>query len=311
MGKFKSCVSSCCISVLVLFLGVVIAALFEDPVTLKYVPSAASADAKSGGGSQGLGSGKMFDSIAWAYDITNRFMSLGTDQRWRRTMLDECLVLKNGDKVMDLATGTADVALLEGQRLLELGGKGSVIGIDPSIEMLRHGVEKVQQSDLTGVVSLSKGDAQDLSGHNQVQTGGSLSSQVGSIASDSIDKISMSFGIRNVPDRAKALREMHRVLKKKASSRVCILEFSLPSGRTFLSQLSKAFVTNVIPMIGQIMTIGTGSNEYSYLSESIMKFPTPQDFAALMTSEGVPVTHITEFAYGAVQLYHAEVRVQG
>jgi len=306
MGKFKFYVSSCCASAVVLFVGIVLAALFEEPVTSKYVPSKSSGDAKSGGGARGLGSGKMFDSIAWAYDVTNRFMSLGTDQRWRRTMLDECLMLQPGDKVMDLATGTADVALLEGSRLVELGGaQGSVIGIDPSIEMLRHGVEKVNQSGLSNVVSLSMGDAQDLSSHTGV-----VSSQVGSIASGTIDKISMSFGIRNVPDRAKALREMHRVLKKQDSSKVCILEFSLPSGKTFLSKLSYAFVTNVIPFIGQIMTLGTGSDEYSYLSESIMKFPNPQDFAALMTSEGVPVTQITEFAYGAVQLYHGGVRIE-
>merc|ERR1712080_804198 len=105
----------------------------------------------------------------------------------------------------------------------------------------------------------------------------------------------MSFGIRNVPDRAQALRELRRVLKEQPSSRVCILEFSLPSGRTFLSKVSHAFVTNIIPFIGHIMTLGSGSSEYSCLSESIMKFPTPQEFAALMTSEGVPVRQITEF----------------
>lgn len=311
MGKAKFCVSSCCFAIFVPLVAVVLAALLETPTTSAYTPVNVPADAKIGGGAQGLGSGKMFDSIAWAYDITNRFMSLGTDQRWRRTMLDECLKLQPGDHVLDLATGTADVALLEGSRLRQLGGaSGRVIGIDPSIEMLRHGVDKVGDSGLADVVTLSQGDAQDLSGHNVVMADGNLSSKIGSIESGSIDKISMSFGIRNVPDRAKALREMRRVLKKEASSNVCILEFSLPSGGTFLSKVSYAFVANIIPLVGHMMTLGTGSSEYSYLSESIMKFPTPHSFAALMTSEGLPVTHITEFAYGAVQLYHGGVRTE-
>merc|ERR1712205_273077 len=105
----------------------------------------------------------MFDKIAFAYDIGNRWMSLGLDQFWRQTLLDECLQLRAGDHVLDLATGTADVALLAGSRLKELStadaqnlwhkkevpSSGSnahpaVFGVDPSVEMLQRGVEKVR-----------------------------------------------------------------------------------------------------------------------------------------------------------------------
>lgn len=329
-------------------LAVILAALMEVPVTTPYAagveaaaaalgaaaaskapaaaaaatPGAADAAAKLtaaavGGGANGLGSGNMFDNIAWAYDATNKGMSFGLDQFWRQTMLNECLRLERGDSVLDLATGTADVALLEGNRLAVLhalagkssGPAGSVVGIDPSIEMLRRGVEKVAKSGLpAGLVKLSKGDAQDLSAHSQVLDGeGGLAKEVAAMESDSVDKISMSFGIRNVPDRAKALREMRRVLRKRPSSRVCILEFSLPTGETPLARVAKAFISHGVPAIGKIMTFGRGGDEYKYLEESITKFPSPEQFAALMTREGLPVLNITQFAGGSVQLYHAGV----
>merc|ERR1712136_515528 len=120
----------------------------------------------------GFGSGKMFDKIAFAYDLGNRWMSLGLDQFWRQTLIKECLDLKPGDKVLDLATGTADVALLVGSRLKELAatssGAPAVIGVDPSAEMLRRGVQKVRDSGLEGVIHLHQGDAQNLSSVDSV-----------------------------------------------------------------------------------------------------------------------------------------------
>merc|ERR1712192_21767 len=131
-----------------------------------------------------------------------------------------------GDRVLDLATGTADVSILAGQHLsqlanstAELPGGIAVLGLDASSEMLRHGVVKVEDKKLTGIVRLVKGDAQDLSSVRDIDATGSLSEPSMGVASDSIDKISIAFGIRNVPDRARALREMNRVLKKQATSR--------------------------------------------------------------------------------------------
>merc|ERR1711982_51538 len=117
----------------------------------------------------------------------------------------------------------------------------------------------------------------------------------------------MSFGIRNVPDRDRALREMVRVLQKRAESRVCILEFSLPDGSSMLSKLAQVFIQQVIPLIGKVATFGKGGAEYQYLERSIVEFPSPQAFAAQMTRNGLPVESITSFAYGSVQLYAASV----
>jgi len=217
-----------------------------------------------------------------------------------------------GDRVLDLATGTADVSILAGQHLsqlanstAELPGGIAVLGLDASSEMLRHGVVKVEDKKLTGIVRLVKGDAQDLSSVRDIDATGSLSEPSMGVASDSIDKISIAFGIRNVPDRARALREMNRVLKKQATSRACILEVSLPHGKTTLSKLARSFITNVVPAIGMVATLGSGGDEYKYLEKSIMEFPSPLDFAKAMSKEGLPVHSVTSFAFGAINIYAA------
>lgn len=254
---------------------------------------------------EGFGSGSMFDRIAVVYDVTNWWMTLGLDQYWRKTMVQECLRLESGDRVLDLATGTADVSLLVGAKLQELGSEGQVVlGLDPSVEMLRRGVSKAETRGLNRTVRLVKGDAQDLSQVQDVTAEGQVADSFGGVDTGSVDKISMSFGIRNVPDRPKAFREMRRVLRSP-SSRVCILEFSLPDGEKLLSKVAKAFITHVVPFIGRIATGNTGSKDYEYLERSILKFPRPVDFAASMTQEGLRVKSITSFAYGAVHLYAA------
>merc|ERR1712151_1416846 len=108
--------------------------------------------------------------------------------------------------------------------------------------------------------------------------------------------------------RDRALKEIARVLRKEASSRVCILEFSLPDGSSTLSKIAQIFIQQVIPFIGKVATFGKGGAEYQYLERSIVEFPAPQDFAAQMTQNGLPVQSITAFAYGSVQLYSASVR---
>jgi len=273
---------------------------------------ASSAGATAPGSDEGpprMGSGGMFDRIAFAYDSTNKWMSLGLDQYWRKTLVQDCMRLERGDRVLDLATGTADVSLLAGGALRRLGagdgaaGAGGVLGVDPSSEMLRRGVVKAEHQGLEGVVRLVKGDAQDLSSVRGIDAQGTLAAPSAGVASGSIDKISMAFGIRNVPDRARALREMRRVLRNRPSSRVCILELALPDGKSLLSRVARGFITNVVPLIGRVATLGSGSDEYEYLEKSILKFPQPLDFAKSMAEEGLPVRSITSFAYGAVHLY--------
>lgn len=313
----------CCyflLALLIVPVAVIIAALLENPTVTPFAWDKVESSPISGLNSepqkakaeeQTFGSGKMFDKIAFAYDLGNRWMSLGLDQFWRETLVKECLRLVPGDHVLDLATGTADVALLVGGKLRELGTEAgsSVVGVDPSREMLRIGVQKVRSVGLDGIIHLHQGDAQDLAKVTSVMEEPTISTALTSVESGSVDKVSMSFGIRNVPNRDLALKEMVRVLKKKDTSKVCILEFSLPDGSSALSKLAQIFIQQVIPFIGKVATLGKGVDEYRYLERSIVEFPAPKEFAAQMTLNGLRVHNITAFAYGSVQLYSATLKL--
>jgi demethylmenaquinone methyltransferase / 2-methoxy-6-polyprenyl-1,4-benzoquinol methylase len=120
--------------------------------------------------------------------------------------------VRDGDAVLDLATGTADVAILTAEDMASRGLKGSIVGVDPSAGMLAVGQTKLEARSLTERIRLQQGDAQAL----------------GAWEDDSFDRVSMSFGIRNVEDRAAALREIHRVMRKGNDSLAAILEFALP-----------------------------------------------------------------------------------
>lgn len=187
--------------------------------------------------------------------------------------------------MLDLATGTADVAIQVARDLKNKGLKGEVVGLDPSQGMLKIGQHKLEGENLTSVVQLVHGDAQRMS-----------------LPSNRFDKITMSFGIRNVEDRAAALREMHRVLRKNGDSIVGVLEFSLPSSG-ILKPIGQFMIRYGAPLIGSMFT-GL-KDEYMHLQRSILNFPEPADFAALMESCGLKVFDIKETGFGAVTLYLA------
>jgi demethylmenaquinone methyltransferase / 2-methoxy-6-polyprenyl-1,4-benzoquinol methylase len=222
------------------------------------------------------GSGEMFDAIAPRYDLLNRLLSLGIDQRWRRKLVAR-LELTPGAKVLDHATGTADLALL----IARSSPGVRVVGMDPSTEMLRVGRRKVAAAGLAERVSLEQGDAEDLA----------------SVASGSFDAVSMAFGIRNVPDRSRALKEMVRVTRP--GGRIAILELSEPQGG-ILGPLARAHVHRVVPWVGGLLS---GSREYQYLQRSIAAFPPPAAFARLMEGSGMRLEHLEPLTFGVCHLY--------
>ena len=222
------------------------------------------------------GSGEMFDAIAPRYDLLNRLLSLGIDQRWRRLLVQR-LELGPNAVVLDHATGTADLALL-----IARSGPGiRVIGVDPSTEMLRVGRAKVEAAGLSNRVTLEVGNAEDLHG----------------IASQSVDAVSMAFGIRNVPDRSRALREMARVTRP--GGRIAILELSEPRGG-LLGPLARLHVHQIVPWIGGVIS---GAREYRYLQRSIAAFPPPTVFADLMKENGIRVERVDPLTFGVCHLY--------
>lgn len=225
------------------------------------------------------GSGQFFDAIAKRYDLLNRIISLGIDKGWRRKTV-RALELGTGMRVLDLATGTADLAIETARSQHDL----EVVGVDPSREMLAIGREKVQRGDLASRVTLLEGDAQRLE-----QDGASF------------DAITMAFGIRNVPDRDAALREMVRV--GKPGARIAILELGEPRSG-ILGPLARFHVHVMVPAIGALLS---GAREYRYLQTSIAAFPEPERFAEQMRAAGMTDVRVTPLTFGVCHLYTARV----
>jgi len=224
------------------------------------------------------GSGEMFDQIAGRYDLLNRLMSMGIDQSWRRKTV-AAMELPSDARVLDLATGTGDLALM----IARLHPDASVVGSDPSTRMLEVGIEKVARGGLGDRVELQVGDAQALPYEN-----------------DSFDGCCIAFGIRNVPNRRAALAEMARVTKP--GGRVAVLELGEPSVG-WLSPVARFHVRKVIPRLGGMLS---GSREYQYLQESIAAFPAPEEFAEQMKASGLNVLEVKPLTFGACNLFVAE-----
>ena len=220
----------------------------------------------------------MFDGIARRYDLLNRLNSLGLDRSWRRGAI-QALGPRPGDRILDLATGTADLPL----EILRHEPSLRVVGLDPSSGMLSVGERKVKHSGLEDRVELVFGDAQDLP-----------------FSDAGFDGITMAFGIRNVPDRAQALAEMVRVLRP--GRRVAILELSEPRNGV-LAWMARVHVRAVVPWMGALLS---GRDEYAYLRTSIEAFPRPEVFEAMMAEAGLRVLPRRNYAMGACVLYLGE-----
>ena len=221
------------------------------------------------------GSGQMFDRIAHRYDLLNRILSFGIDKGWRRRAV-AALELKDGAEVLDLATGTGDLALDIARR----HPSSRVEGLDPSGGMLAVGRRKVEAAGLAGRVRLVEGDAQKLP-----------------YDADRFDGVTIAFGIRNVPDRPAALREMARVCRP--GGRVAILELGEPRAG-MIGPLARLWVHSVVPRIGGLLV---SRREYQYLQDSIARFPAPETFAGIMAEAGLEVLAVRPLTFGACTLY--------
>ncbi len=226
------------------------------------------------------GSGEMFDAIAHRYDLLNRLMSFGIDRRWRRLLVD-ALELPKGGRALDLATGTADVALAIAARHPSV----SILATDPSTRMLERGQQKIEHAGLGNRVRLLVGDAQQVEAED-----------------DSFDAACISFGIRNVPDRPRALREMARVVRR--GGRVAILELSEPRAG-LLGALARFHVHTLVPRMGALLS---GAKEYRYLQQSIASFPEAAEFAAIMRGAGLEILQVQPLTFGVAHLYVATPR---
>jgi demethylmenaquinone methyltransferase/2-methoxy-6-polyprenyl-1,4-benzoquinol methylase len=228
------------------------------------------------------GSGAMFDRIAERYDLLNRLMSLGMDRRWRRHLV-AALDCPAG-RVLDVATGTADVAL----SIAAAWPDTSVVGLDPSVGMLEVGATKVKARGLSERVQLVAGDARELP-----------------FDDDHFAASCISFGIRNVPDRDLGLREMVRVTAPGGV--VAVLELGEPDSG-WLAPFARFHVHHVVPRLGAWLS---GQREYRYLQSSVAAFPPSAAFAEQMCGAGVGQVTVRPYAFGAAHLYAGNVPLVG
>ncbi len=220
----------------------------------------------------------MFNRIANKYDMMNRLMSFGLDVRWRKKLL-KSLNLHPEESLLDVATGTADVAIDACGFIDQL----TVTGLDPSAGMLNVGRRKLQDQGLARRVTLVEGDAQDMP-----------------FEDNTFHACCVSFGIRNFPDRLLALKEMTRCVKPGA--RVAVLELSEP--RTgILAPFSRFHIHKIVPILGSILS---GDKEYAYLARSIQAFPSAPEFAALMEEAGLINVRYTPMNFQVAHLYVGE-----
>lgn len=218
----------------------------------------------------------MFDAIAGRYDLLNHVLSAGIDRYWRWRAIRE-LGFTGRETVLDLCTGTADVALSARR-----GGASRVVGLDFAHEMLRVGRDKVDRSGLPGI-GLVRGDAMVLP-----------------VASATVDAVTMAFGIRNVFEPAKAVSEIHRVLKP--GGRLAVLEFSMP--RTpGVRAVYQWYFRHVLPRVGRL--VSRHSEAYTYLPASVGAFFSPEEFSDLVTGMGFSDVRAVPLTLGIVYMYTA------
>lgn len=222
----------------------------------------------------------MFDAIARRYDTLNHLLSAGLDRRWRARAID-ALRLQGRERVLDMCTGTGDLAI---EAMTSTSGRAAeVLGIDFSAEMLKRAAAKIRTAGLTARVRVARGDATCMP-----------------LADGTVDVAMVAFGIRNVLDPRRTCTEFYRVLRP--GGRLAVLEFGAPT-IPGLRQLYLWYFRSVLPKIGAL--ISRHGEAYSYLPASVLEFPSGRAFGDLLEEAGFRDVRIEPLTFGIVYLYVA------
>ena len=220
----------------------------------------------------------MFDRISPHYDFLNHLLSLNIDKIWRRKAV-KTTAIRHPEQILDLATGTADLAL----QLAKSQSKAHIIGLDFSEKMLEIGKEKVEKQGLENSIQLQQGDAAHLP-----------------FASGTFDAVTIAFGARNFEDLPSSLKEIHRVMKPNAQ--LCILEFSMPQSFP-INQAYLFYFKHILPKIGS--WISKDKSAYNYLPASVQNFPPPDTFINILREKGFQQVEKRSLSFGIATLYSA------
>lgn len=218
----------------------------------------------------------MFDSIAWRYDFLNHFLSLNIDRLWRRRAIRAISKSYKSPSILDVATGTGDLAIAA----MKLHPSG-VTGIDISSKMLEIGNEKVKNKGYSGIIELTYGDSEKIPFEDNI-----------------FDVAMVAFGVRNFSDPVQGLMEMNRVTRP--GGMIIVLEFSKPSGFPF-KPLYNFYFKNILPFFGRLFSRDKAA--YSYLPDSVMKFPANEEFLKLLVQTGYSDTRQIKLTGGVASIY--------
>jgi demethylmenaquinone methyltransferase/2-methoxy-6-polyprenyl-1,4-benzoquinol methylase len=221
----------------------------------------------------------MFDAIAPRYDLLNRVLSGGLDLRWRAKAV-RSLAMRGGERVLDLCTGTADLAIA---LATASPGASAVVGVDFAGEMLRLGLDKIGRRGLGQRVRLVRGDAMRIP-----------------LADASVDAATVAFGIRNVERPEVAFADVFRVLRP--GGRFAILEFGVPR-LPGVRQAYLFYFRRVLPWIGSL--VSGHASAYTYLPASVGSFPEPAQVIASLAATGFSHVKADSLSIGIVYLYSA------
>lgn len=222
--------------------------------------------------------GKMFDDIAPGYDFLNHFLSFTIDKFWRAKLI-RLLQKENPAHILDVATGTADLALMTAKRLPQ----ANITGIDIAEKMLEKGRKKVNKKNAANRIELCKANAENLP-----------------FADNAFDAVMVAFGIRNFQHLHTGLHEMLRVAKP--GKKIFILEFSKPTG--VFKLIYNAYFRLYLPLAGRL--ISGNKKAYQYLHDSVIAFTEGDGFLDIMKQNGYCNTSLQRLSGGIATIYTGE-----
>lgn len=218
----------------------------------------------------------MFNSIAAKYDFLNHFLSLGIDKLWRRRLVKQ-LAKSNPAQVLDIATGTGDLAI----QLANHHQLVNITGVDISENMLNIGRDKIWKRKLEERIKLKQANSMNLP-----------------FADSEFDAAMVAFGVRNFEDLSKGITEIHRVLKDGGS--LYVLEFSMPS-KFPMRNLYRFYFRKVLPFVGGM--VSGSKSAYTYLPESVFAFPEKEKFVEIMANAGFKNCSYKRLTFGVASIY--------